>query len=280
MLDGMRHQLADSVRGMDSVLQAIDQMGLVRYLPITMYALFYPKQTFRVLIQSRVAYITFPLAWYLISAQISPTPESETSRHLTLYTSAMKRLQAQYEGTDHVLGCLNTIVSQLQFQLLSRRSTTDEMTYPLRSDQNCHSLRQSCKTLDLSDVALFQPKKYLLITCSIDSSLSKGCLPDDSALQNLRTVIYLPLSTTEYQSPDMFSDYQQNSTLPDDFALYDLALQLGLTPANLDCSLEEAPDTDSTHAGSRQMALPGPCGYQEVPSLALDTVGECLSPTN
>lgn len=204
------------------------------------------------LICFRVAYFTFPLVWYLIGDRISPMPESETKRYLKLYIDAMNCLQTQYEGAEKVLGHIKVIVGQLHFQFSGRRNIIDDLnaTSTSRSEfkYNSNLARKREESIDLSDIAVFQPKKYLLITYSIDSCLSRGSLPDISALQPAKTIVYLPNPSIEYSSSRRLQDCWGESVLPDDFALYDLALHLGLTGASLDYDLDDAADGDLNDA--------------------------------
>jgi len=179
-------------------------------------------------------------------------PESETNRYLKLYIGAMNCLQAQYEGAEKVLGHIKVIVGQLHFQFSSQRNVIDNSNaVPTLRSEHSHENQLARKRenwIDLSDIAILQPKKYLLITYYIDSCLSRGRLPDETALQATKTTVYLPLPSFECQ---------KSRTLPDDFALYDLALQLGLTGSNSDYDLDDAADGGLDDANLACNASPG-----------------------
>ncbi|KAJ5579323.1 hypothetical protein VI817_010417 [Penicillium citrinum] len=179
-------------------------------------------------------------------------PESETNKYLKLYIGAMNCLQAQYEGAERVLGHIKVIVGQLHFQSSSQRTAIDNSNAvpTLRSEYSHETqlARKREKWIDLSDIAMLQPKKYLLITYYIDSCLSRGRLPDETALQATKTTIYL--------SPLSF-ECQKSRKMPDDLALYDLALQLGLTGSNSDYDLDDAADGSLDDANLACIASPG-----------------------
>ncbi|KAL4887411.1 fungal-specific transcription factor domain-containing protein [Aspergillus karnatakaensis] len=173
----LQRVVENPIQGMTDCLVELSQRNLLGYLPITI-----------------AANITLPLAWYIIGTQISSMEVSKTMSPTAqiIYTKAMKILQAQYEGTDHILDYIQKVIHQLRFQATTDRNMAGSLSWQSPPTLGAQMLSTQCGvkskateqegTLVVHNLAHCPPREYVRITQTIDVSLAMGRFPERNDL--------------------------------------------------------------------------------------------------
>lgn len=163
-----RHELQDAASGVTECLKELMQLRLARWLPI-----------------SAVAATALPLVLHILDVKLSSHNKSSSSNplkqhRLNILIQAMKSFQPQYDGVDYISETIRHIVNLTQLDTPAPLPTAKTAT--------------TTNISDWTDILASQPGCYLRLAMTMDLSLSKGRLPDESdfpdSLRGLFTTNY------------------------------------------------------------------------------------------
>ncbi|KAI0200854.1 hypothetical protein F4808DRAFT_141790 [Astrocystis sublimbata] len=160
-----RSELQDAASGVTECLNELIQRGLARWLPI-----------------SAIACTAMPLVLHIIDVKLSshnkrsgttPGDKRRTmikQQRLNVLIEAMKTYQPQYDGVDYVSETIRHIVNlaQIDSPSGSGRTTSPMETFP------------KPVITDWTDLLASDPGSYLLLSMTMDISISKGRLAKET----------------------------------------------------------------------------------------------------
>ncbi|KAH9903732.1 hypothetical protein F4778DRAFT_735304 [Xylariomycetidae sp. FL2044] len=164
-----RHELQDAASGVTECLKELIQLRLARWLPI-----------------SAVASTALPLVLHIIDMKLSshnkqnsssagPTSKAVAKQHrLDILIEAMKTYQPQYDGVDYVSETIRHIINLAQLDPPADSTTNPASLLSTRGNSSHSSIS------DWTDILASQPGCYLRLAMTMDLSLSKGRLPEES----------------------------------------------------------------------------------------------------
>lgn len=150
-----RQELQQAASGVTECLQELIQLRLARWLP-----------------QSAVPCTALPLVLHIIDVKLSSHNKTPSTRllqdtkqkRLNVLVEAMKTYSPQYDGLDYISETIRHIVTLAQL----------DTPTPL-------SMANSTTTIsDWTDILASQPGHYLRLAMTMDLSLAKGRLPEES----------------------------------------------------------------------------------------------------
>ncbi|KAL5343091.1 fungal-specific transcription factor domain-containing protein [Aspergillus crustosus] len=185
----LQHPVSDPIQGITECLVELGQRNLLGYLPIT-----------------TAANITLPLAWYIIGTQVSSMEVTKTISQATqtIYTKAMKFLQAHYEGTDLILDYIQKIIHQLRFQANASRNVTARLNWRPTSPFSPTSCSKTTEghedSLVVYNLAHCPLREYVRISQTLEVSLAIGRFPERTDLPIPLQSLKLHIDTRLYHS--------------------------------------------------------------------------------
>ncbi|KAI0141635.1 hypothetical protein GGR57DRAFT_403338 [Xylariaceae sp. FL1272] len=164
-----RHELQDAAYGVTECLKELIQLGLARYLPI-----------------SAVACTALPLVLHILDVKLSihnkdngATADNKSQialkqSRLNILIEAMKTYQPQYDGVDYISETIRHIINLSQ---LDHPSTTAKTS---TTNQGTTDSSAQPTISDWADMLASQPGYYLRLAMTMDISISKGRLAEES----------------------------------------------------------------------------------------------------
>ncbi|KAK9777243.1 putative Zn(2)-C6 fungal-type domain-containing protein [Seiridium cardinale] len=233
-----RHELQDAASGVTECLKELIQLRLARWLPIP-----------------AVACTALPLVLHIIDVKLSTYNKNTTSvisssqqavkqHRLNILIEAMKTYQPQYDGVDYVSETIRHIVTLAQLDTPAPPAVSN----PIK---------------DWQDILASQPGCYLRLAMTMDLSLSKGRLPEESdfpaSLRGLFTAGYSSVKALMEAGKTNLGPQQNMFTNPADDMF--LPTTVPAAPGTIH-SLPSDSDTDSPQSlddqtTSNRAAAPG-----------------------
>ncbi|KAI1267608.1 hypothetical protein F5Y18DRAFT_306748 [Xylariaceae sp. FL1019] len=164
-----RHDLQDAAYGVTECLKELIQLGLARYLPI-----------------SAVACTALPLVLHILDVKLSTHNKSNGTTadnksqialkqsRLNILIEAMKTYQPQYDGVDYISETIRHIINLSQLDHPTAKSP------PTTHDPTNLSIGTQPTISDWADMLASQPGYYLRLAMTMDISISKGRLAEES----------------------------------------------------------------------------------------------------
>ncbi|KAK6194045.1 hypothetical protein LQW54_011847 [Pestalotiopsis sp. IQ-011] len=224
-----RHELQGAAAGVTECLKELIQLRLARWLPI-----------------SAVACTALPLVLHIIDVKLSSynknnapfgsNPQEVVKQHrLNILIEAMKTYQPQYDGVDYVSETIRHIVTLAQLDTPAAPSSANHIN-------------------DWQDILASQPGSYLRLAMTMDLSLSKGRLPEESdfpaSLRGLFTAGYSSIKALMDAGKPTQAQLPQNTALPAE----QLFASMLAVPGTIH-SLSSDADTDSPQSPLQRSAI-------------------------
>ncbi|KAI0008714.1 fungal-specific transcription factor domain-containing protein [Xylariaceae sp. FL0662B] len=181
-----RHEIQDAACGVTECLKELIQLRLARFLPV-----------------SAVACTALPLVLHIIDVKLSSQNRGKGNsagsdmqlalkqHRLNILIQAMKTYQPQYDGVDYISETIRHIINLAQLD--PPTDTNNINSSPFSSPINQASISS------WSDILASQPGYYLRLAMTMDLSLSKGRLADESdfpaSLRVLFSADFSPIRT-------------------------------------------------------------------------------------
>ncbi|KAI1855664.1 hypothetical protein JX265_006067 [Neoarthrinium moseri] len=242
-----RHELQDAASGVTECLKELVQLKLARWLPI-----------------SAVASTALPLVLHIIDVKLSTYNKNNTSvisrpqdavkqHRLNILIEAMKTYQPQYDGVDYVSETIRHIVTLAQLDTPAPPSST------------------SNNITDWQDILSSQPGCYLRLAMTMDLSLSKGRLPEESdfpaSLRGLFTAGYSSVKALMGAGKTNIApmpQYQMYSNTADQIMLPMGVMQVPGTVHSLSSDTDsDSPGSQDDHAMGNYSMHNGPAAQQQ-----------------
>ncbi|KAI1077410.1 fungal-specific transcription factor domain-containing protein [Whalleya microplaca] len=180
-----RHEIQDAACGVTECLKELIQLRLARFLPI-----------------SAVACTALPLVLHIIDVKLSSQKKANggstgsdmqlalKQNRLNTLIQAMKTYQPQYDGVDYISETIRHIINLAQLDPPTDTNST------INSSSFGSPINQASIS-SWSDILALHPGYYLRLAMTMDLSLSKGRLAEDTDFPASLRVLF----ATDFSSP-------------------------------------------------------------------------------